>query len=32
MTGPDPWRDEPPDALEAALDRYARDGAGADRP
>ena len=24
MTGPDPWEDEPPDALEAALDRYAR--------
>ena len=24
MTGPDPWQDEPPDALEAALDRYAR--------
>ncbi len=24
MTGPDPWPDEPPDPLEAALDRYAR--------
>jgi hypothetical protein len=24
MTGPDPWADEPPDALEAAPDRYAR--------
>ena len=24
MTGPAPWEDEPPDALEAALDRYAR--------
>ncbi len=24
MTGPDPWPDEPPDVLEAALDRYAR--------
>ncbi len=24
MTGPDPWQDEPPDDLEAALDRYAR--------
>ncbi len=23
MTGPDPWEDGPPDALEAALDRYA---------
>ncbi len=24
MTGPNPWQDEQPDALEAALDRYAR--------
>ncbi len=24
MTYPDPWPDEQPDALEAALDRYAR--------
>ena len=24
MTGPDPWRDEALDALEAVLDRYAR--------
>ena len=24
MTHPDPWPDEQPDALEAALDRYAR--------
>ena len=24
MTYPDPWSDEQPDALEAALDRYAR--------
>ena len=24
MTRPDPWQDEQPDALEAALDRYAR--------
>ena len=24
MTRPDPWQDEQPDVLEAALDRYAR--------